>query len=733
MAGAARVIYGNWTAAALTVLALTLAQPMAARAEGPRVGEPTFAPLPTPSLNFYGSPGLIDMPTAEMLPDGQFTTAITHFGGQTRITTTFQALPWLSGSFRYNGIQNWNFGGFQTYYDRGFDVRVRLLKERRLLPQVTLGLQDFIGTGIYAGEYIVATKTFATPPLGGARAPGRLKLTGGVGWGRLGSHGSIGAPFGANRPSFVVNSTGGQVAYDQWFRGPAALFGGVEWELNDRWGLKAEYSSDAYVTETQVTSVFQRKSNVNFGIEYQASDRTRLGAYYLYGSELGITAQFQLNPRAPATRIAAPAPLPVEPRPSRATMPEAWDTAWTQSATVRPALRDMLEPLMKEEGLALEYLSVSADQAELRFRNTRYRSNSIAVGRAARLLARVMPPSVETFRLVPVAGGMALSAVTLRRSDLEALEFEPMATDALRAVSGIGEATPRPDPGALRSTDLYPNFRWSLGPYFLPSYFDPAKPVRMDVGIELVGAYEFAPGWTLAGALRHRLAGNVSGGRGSNSVLPHVRTDQTQYAQADTTLQNLFLSYQWRPGRNLYARVSAGYFERMYGGLSAELLWKPVDSRIGLGLEANYARQRDFDQRLGFRDYSVLTGHASAYMELGGGYLAQVDAGRYLAGDLGATFALDRTFANGWSVGGYFTLTNVSAADFGEGSFDKGIRFSIPVNWFLGKPTRQAVGLGIRPVQRDGGQRLIVPGRLYGQVREAHEKALDDTWARVWE
>ena len=129
----------------------------------------------------------------------------------------------------------------------------------------------------------------------------------------------------------------------------------------------------------------------------------------------------------------------------------------------------------------------------------------------------------------------------------------------------------------------------------------------------------------------------------------------------------------------------------------------------------------------------MLTGHASAYMELGGGYLAQVDAGRYLAGDLGATFALDRTFANGWSVGGFFTLTNVSAADFGEGSFDKGIRFSIPVNWFLGKPTRQAIGLGIRPVQRDGGQRLIVPGRLYSQVREAHEKALDDTWARVWE
>ena len=70
---------------------------------------------------------------------------------------------------------------------------------------------------------------------------------------------------------------------------------------------------------------------------------------------------------------------------------------------------------------------------------------------------------------------------------------------------------------------------------------------------------------------------------------------------------------------------------------------------------------------------------------------------------------------------------------FGEGSFDKGVRFSIPVNWMLGKPTRQSVGLGIRPIQRDGGQRLAVPGRLYGQVRQAHAKALSDQWARVWE
>lgn len=706
---------------------LIAAAPLAAQE-----AEPSFDPLPPPSLNFYGSPGLLDTPSAEMMPDGNFTTAISYFGGQTRITASFQALPWLSASFRYNGIQDWNLGGFQTYYDRGFDVRLRLLEETRRLPAITLGLQDFIGTGIYAGEYIVATKNFTTPGWNASRLPGRLKLSAGVGWGRLGSHGSFGAPFGVNRPTFVVNSTGGQVAYDQWFRGPAALFGGLEYLPNDRWGIKVEYSSDAYVTETRTTSVFERKSSLNFGVEYQVSDRTRIGAYYLYGSEFGVTAQFQLNPHVPPNRLAAPAPLPVAQRPPRVENPLAYSTDWVNSAAAPPQLRGLLEPALAAEGLALEYLVIGGDRVELRFRNLRYGSDVIAIGRAARVLARVMPASVETFRLVPVTGSLAKSATTIRRSDLEALEFEPDASAALLAVSGIGEAGPLPET-ALPSTELYPNFRWALGPFFDPSYFDPDQPVRMDVGIELTAAYEPAPGWIVAGTLRHRLAGNVKDGRGSNSVLPRVRTDQTQYAQENTTLRNLYVARQWRPGTNLYARVTAGYLEKMYGGISTELLWKPVNSRLGLGIEANYVRQRDFDQRLGFRDYSILTGHASAYLELGRGYLGQIDVGRYLAGDLGATFNLSRTFANGWAVGGFFTLTDVSAADFGEGSFDKGIYFSIPVNWFLGKPTRQAVGLGIRPIQRDGGQRLEVPGRLYGQVRNSHAKALRDQWVRVWE
>ncbi len=724
-------------APASDITVTTQTHPMADRtripgaAPGTREAAPTFKPLPAPSLNFYGSPGLVDMPTAEMLPDGQFTTDVSYFGGNARYTLTFQAFPWMSASFRYNGIQNLNLGGFSTYYDRGFDVRFRLLKERGWRPEITLGLQDFVGTGIYAAEYFVATKNFDTPAWGPYSLPGRLKVTGGIGWGRLGSYGSLGSI--GERPAFDPNSTGGQVSTGQWFRGPYALFGGLEYLPNDRWSFKLEYSSDAYVTETQQSNVFERRSPINLGAEYQWTDRTRLGAYALYGSEIGINIQFQLNPNnPPVPMIVAPSPRPITQRPDRKVSPNAWNTGWADSSSAALTYADRLKPLLDESGLVLDSLEISAHTAELRFRNLRYGATPNAIGRAARAMALVLPASVETFRLVPVRNGMGLSTTILRRSDLEALEFNGMSAQALLAVAGFADAGPAGD-AAVQPSDLYPDYGWSVAPYFSPAYFDPDQPFRLDVGVALRGQWRPAPGWLISGTLRQRIAGNVADGRVSNSVLPHVRTDQVEYAQFGTTMNNLYAAKYWQPRGDLYARVTGGYLETMYGGISGEMLWKPVNSKLALGLEANWVQQRDFDQRFGFRDYEVFTGHASAYYDFGGGFEGQIDAGRYLAGDYGATFSLDRNFNNGWSVGAFFTLTNVSAEDFGEGSFDKGIRFRMPIGWFLGKPSSRGVGSVIRPTQRDGGQRVHVPGRLYGQVRDSHHSALEAQWPRIWE
>lgn len=683
-----------------------------------------------PTLNFYGVPGLIDLPSAEALPDGQFALGVSNFGGQTRTNFTFQFLPRLSASIRYISIRDWDSDEFSTYRDRSFDVRYQLLKETDTLPAVTIGLQDLAGTGIYASEYLVATKGFDRP----FRLPGKVKVTAGLGWGRLGSLGDIGCPFGCDRDEFDPGDTGGELSTSSWFRGPVSPFGGIEWQVTERLGFKAEYSSDAYEDEVS-RGVFDRDSRLNFGAEYQASERLRIGGYYLYGSEFGVNVQLQLNPSSPPTPFTIAGPRPIIERPSRASDPAAYDTAWAEAEESPMILLEAMAPDLQEDGVRLEALTVSATRAEARVSSIGFANRAIVVGRTARTMARRLPASVETFDIVLVNNGLSTSKVTVSRRDLESLEYLPDASEALLARATISDAAPSAPEGAALPPTIYPRFSWSFLPYVRPSFFDPDEPVRADFGLSLGGQYRISPGWSVAGDFRYRLTGNIDESDiVADSELPPVRTDGIRYAsEGDATIERLYTSYVWKLNEDTYARVTGGYLEQMYGGVSGEVLWKPTASPLAFGIEANYARKRDFDQRFGFQDYDIVTGHASAYYDFGKGYLGRIDAGRYLAGDYGATFTVERTFANGWRVGGFFTLTDVSSSEFGEGSFDKGVSISIPYSWFLGRPSPGYVTQALRPVQRDGGARLSVPGRLYGQIRSAQQSELIADWGRVWQ
>lgn len=680
-----------------------------------------------PSRNFYGMTGLIDMPSAQVQPDGEVGITVGSFGGNIRTTLSFQITPRLSGAFRYAAFLDWNSNGFDTYFDRSFDLKYQVLRERRWLPAVAIGLQDFVGTGVLAGEYIVATKTLA---------PG-LFVTGGLGWGRLGSNNPIGNPSGTVRPAFDPTNLGGQFSLDQWFRGEAAPFAGIEYRPTGpawgrhagRLGFKLEYSSDAYIQETVQRSMFDRTSSVNFGAEYQLNDAFRLGFSSSYG-EIGITLSMSLNPSRPSTAVRLPAPGAFPQRPTRASLPQAYTTDWVETPGMVPLLKEQLALDLAAEGQTLVAARLAPSRAEVRVENIRHRAAPIAIGRIARAMARRLPVTVETFDIVLLTRGVPASTTTFRRSDLEALADAPDRAEQLRALAGF-RAAGLTDPASLMP-DLYPRFSWALGPYLATSYFDPRDPVLLDLGLRLQGSYEISPGFILEGALTHRLVGNTDNARGSSSGLPNVRSLGPRYAETDSRVERLVASYDRKLGGDVYGRVTGGWFETMYAGVAAEVLWKPVASSLALGAEVVYARQRAFDGGLGFRDYTTVTAHATAYYDWGNGFTTELAAGRYLAKDVGATLEVAREFRNGWRLGAFATLTSASAAEFGEGSFDKGITLQIPLDWALGRPSQNSGGVTLRPVQRDGGARVFVGRALYGRIRPLHLDRIDDEWAQVW-
>lgn len=686
-----------------------------------------LAPVPLPPVentiavfNMNGAPGIVDMPSALMAPDATLSGTLSHVEGIKRGTITFQITPRLSGSFRYSALDGLDrLGGRpipglngRTYYDRSFDLRYQLTPEGRYRPAITIGLQDFAGTSLYGAEYVVATKTL-TP---------QLRVTGGLGWGRLGSHN----PFGktGTRGTELLEQ-GGVPSLDRWFRGDVAAFGGVEWALGDRLTLTAEYSSDAYVEEA-ANGILVPRTPWNFGLDYRFRNGTRATVMSLHGVALAAQVSIHTNPRSSGTPGGLdPAPQPVY----RRSLQERRDLGWRGDTTVQKAIPGQLAQALARERLVMEGLELAPGRATLRLGNPVYGPEPQAIGRSARIMARVLPGSIETFVIVPVVNGMAMSAISLSRRDLEDLEQAP--ASALLRVTGIADAFGQP---AMSGQTGSPALTWSFGPNLRYSLFDPDNPFRADLLATARADLRMRPDLILSGAISKRLAGNLDSiSRRDASALPRVRTDYALYArQGDPSIDHLTLTRYMRPGPDLYARLSAGYLEQMYAGISGELLWKPVDSRLALGIEVNHVRQRDFDQLFGLRDYEVTTGHVSAYLDLGRGYHGQLDVGRYLAGDVGATLSLDREFANGWRLGVFATLTDVTPEDFGEGSFDKGFRITVPLGHVLNQPSRRMGQLTMRPLTRDGGARLDLRDRLYEQVRDYHRPELEKKWGRVW-
>jgi hypothetical protein len=158
----------------------------------------------------------------------------------------------------------------------------------------------------------------------------------------------------------------------------------------------------------------------------------------------------------------------------------------------------------------------------------------------------------------------------------------------------------------------------------------------------------------------------------------------------------------------------------MFAGVGGEVLWRPEGQRWAIGGDIYRVQQRAFDRLFGVQNYKVTTGHVTLYYASPWyGVNFQIRAGHYLAGDRGVTVEMSRRFSTGMELGVFFTKTNVSAAQFGEGSFDKGFIITIPLNWVVPVSTQSGISTIIRPVQRDGGQALNNDANLYGYLQRS--------------
>ena len=660
----------------------------------------------------FGVTGLIDIPTARMSADGTLTTTAAIQSLTKSYSITYQVTPWMEGTFRYTG---WNRAVYS--YDRNYEAKIRLWEEQEYLPQVAVGIRDLVGTGAWGAEYLVASKEV-----------GDFDFTLGLGWGRLAGKGDFNNPLIHLSDFFSsrANDTGrgGQLSTDMFFSGKkVGFFGGLSYQPDALpVSLMLEYNPDQYDFDVRRGGL-RPKSPWTAAVKWQALPGVSLSLSRQHEQEWGIELSAALDtktltPRRPAPLFTSSLDMAPQDLPSQLNPRDWYDTL----------LYDV-----ERSGLLLLEASIepSSHTAVLVMGNDSYPVWADAIAKMAVLADLHLPPSVNTFRIIAEETGHRVQTIHMRRPSLAYGQSKQLVERHISVLPGRSLDSPQ------RKTSFFQKkVFFDVGVGTRLQLFDPDDPARYGLYTKVGVSLALPKAWTLTGAYGVDITNNfdesnrISGG----SALPAVRSDVVKYLQqGDTGLDSLYFEKRGSAYKGLHYRVFGGVLEEMYSGFGGEVLYQPFQSRLAYGLSANWVRQRDYDKSFKHLDYQTATAFASVYWASPFyNYDVAVHAGKYLAKDVGATLEVRRTFNNGWMVGLWATITDVSADDFGEGSFDKGMFFKIPFDGLFGRNTRGGYAASIRPIQRDGGQRLEdFSANIWWDTRGARYDAFSDLKHRM--
>lgn len=691
----------------------------------------------------WGGAGLLQTPTARMEAEGQLSLTGSYTSPYARYNVSMQPFPWFEGTFRYVSMNNTRYGrpelsGDQHLKDKSIDFKVRLWRESRYWPEIALGMRDIGGTGLFGSEYIVASKHF-----------GDFDVSLGAATGYMGSRGDFSNPlkllddrFETRPPPDSALSQAGRTT-SNYFRGPIGIFGGVTWQTPiEQLLLKVELDGNDYKSEPDPWRAGESDQNqsspINVGLVYRPSPNLQLTA----GLERGNTAVIGLTLTTNLATARSNAPIldrPVVPL-RRHANPDAGVPATTEASasplamdkgterTTAPDWAGIAADLNQEAGIRVSRITRRDHEVIVHGSHNRYFYPAQGIGRGARVLDNALGDDVTWFTFAHERAGTPIAETSVERQAFA--DYVDRRID-LPAFARKVELAP---PAQQRREEVYEapfrRLRGSIAPGYKQILGGPDGFILYQLSADFSGSYWFSRNTWLSGMVSVDIANNFDKFRyDAPTRLPRVRTWQRQYmTTSDVTVPSLQLTTVHQLGRDWYGMAYAGYLESMYGGVGGEVLYRPFGEQWAIGADINQVRQRDFDQHAGFRDYEITTGHITGYYTFGRTrrLQANVSVGKYLAGDIGTTVNLTRRFNNGVTMGAYATKTNISSRTFGEGSFDKGIYFSIPMDFVLPRPSRARAEIMWQPLFRDGGAKLFRTYGLYPMTGERSGELLFD-------
>lgn len=607
--------------------------------------------------NNHGIVGLINTPTARSYDEGVHGVTIYGSDIDQKITITSNPYEWFEASVFYMNTElEPTCRGYgdevfcQGYKDKGFNVKFRL-KEEGVLPAIAIGLMDFAGTGIYSSEYIVSSYGI-----------GNLDMHLGLGWGQLGgTNKTISNPLGSIKESFYdrqggYSGEGGQLNLGKYFSGEeAAPFYGVSYKYGDK--LLLQFEKDTTQMFDASLLYPERESDYTFGLKYSITDNFTIGLSHERGSYSSFTFVYKNSP-------------------------------------------------------ARSFKKYEYRQAEVAPDDNKYEQ----------LINNLQVNDIGVRKVTETSRSIGLDLTQFVHSDIRLIEdiVSKAARDAgitkdiktdlnvagLKAVTEIDEDFQK-DAKIIYERDLEKRFYNSSNIILRPFLAGREEFFKGAILVENNSEFIIKENFFFAVNLKYSLANNFE-----DLTFPpvdtfpaQVRSDVKQYLKNmndGVLIGRMQFDYHITPKPNHHLMFTAGILEDFFQGAGAEYLYFIPNKNYAFGAEVFKVKKRDYDWWFGTLDYENITATANFYYRNYGllPFDLKLSAGEYLAGDVGTTFEISRTFDTGVRFGAFATFTDVSSQDFGEGSFDKGIFFTIPIYGNL-------INYTWRPLTKDPGAKLI--------------------------
>lgn len=689
----------------------------------------------TPTISNYGTTGLLQNPTARLHEEGTLAFSWSHNDPYLRGSLLAYPFDWFEASYQYTDVNNAlysdvpAFSGDQTYKDKSFDAKIRLKKEGLIIPQIAVGFRDLAGTGMFSSEYLVFSKRVNF-----------IDFSFGLAWGAMGSQ-NYSNPLSDIDGSFdertkPQGTQGGEFTLGSYFSGPMGAFAGADIALPNLNGVRMmlEYDATNYEVEglTNIENPFvfdlpkKQASKLNIGLLYPVTNNFHLKVGYTKGN----TLNFGFSYKRPLGK------KKYMPKKSAVLTKTYSKNIKTITSSDDELIYLSALKFLSENKIYLQTADVDEDTFAMTYTQAQYFSGVMAHGRAARILDDIAPDKIKKFEIKLLNGSLPMNTLTIDRDSfsrnkdnnlyvvakedilVESADYDPMNYEYRPSINF-----------PLFDTKIAPTVRQQIGG---PDafYFGEA---RLQLQSRIIPRNDMNINTTMSvGIIDNFDDLKVA----SDSILPHVRTDIVAYLKESRSFSISRMSVNWfsNIGEDIYTKMSAGLLETMFGGYGAEILYRPFLSSWALGAEVFHVKQREYDLRFDFRDYETVTGFVNFYYkEPRSKIIASLKMGRFLAKDSGFNLDLARRFESGLRLGVFFAQTDISKAEFGEGSFDKGFYFQIPIDLFFNDHSKASFGTGLRPLTRDGAAFLENDFSLFGVTEQGQELNITRDWDDLYQ